>query len=361
VSPLGPRSERLLADFDSAEIEYLLVTELCNVRYLTGFTGSNGLALVGQDTRLFVTDFRYVEQAAGEVDPSFERVQAPGELVRAIAERLDGRGALRLGFDDAHISVRAHERLRELLPDGLELVAAAGLVEALRRVKEPAEVERIAAAAGLADEALEEVLAQGVVGRTERELGLALEMAMRTRGATAPSFPPIIAAGPHGALPHAAPRDVAVKAGELMVVDWGAVLDGYCSDCTRTLATGPLDGDAVEVYELVLAGQEAGLAAVRAGASGREVDAVVRGVITVGGYGEHFGHGLGHGVGLETHEGPRLSPRGDDVLEAGNVVTVEPGIYLPGRFGVRIEDLAVVTEDGCQVLTGLGKGLRTVS
>ncbi|HWD63837.1 MAG TPA: Xaa-Pro peptidase family protein [Solirubrobacteraceae bacterium] len=360
MSPLGPRTKRLLRDLESGGIDYLLVTELSNVRYLTGFSGSNGLALVGPDLRLFVTDFRYVEQAAVEVDPEFERGQASGELVRAISGPLDGPGPLRLGFDDAHVSVRTHAKLRELLPGPIELVAGAGLVEARRRVKEPAEVERIAAAAGLAGEALEEVLARGVMGRTERELGLALEVAMRTCGATAPSFPPIIAAGSHGALPHAEPRDVTVQAGDLLVVDWGAVLDGYCSDCTRTFAVGPPAGQAEEVYELVLAANGAGLAAVRAGAGGREVDQAARRVITDAGYGEQFGHGLGHGVGLETHEGPGLSPRSDDVLEAGNVVTVEPGIYLPGQFGVRIEDLVVVGADGCEVLTGLGKDLRVV-
>lgn len=361
MSTFAARTERLLAEFGAAGIDRLLITELSNLRYLTGFTGSSGVALAGAEELLFVTDFRYVEQAAAEVDPAFQCVQASGELVRAVAERLDEAGPLRLGFDDAHVSVRVHGRLRDLLPDAVELVATAGLVERLRRVKEAGEVERIAAAARLADEALEEVLARGVVGRTERELGLALEVAMRSRGATAPSFSPIIAAGSHGALPHAEPRDVAVRAGKLLVVDWGAVVDGYCSDCTRTLATGDLDGQAVEVYELVLAAQEAGLAAVRAGAGGREVDAVVRGVIADGGYGEQFGHGLGHGVGLQTHEEPGLSPRSDDVLEAGNVVTIEPGVYLPGRFGVRIEDLVVVGDDGCQVLTGLGKGLRVVT
>jgi Xaa-Pro aminopeptidase len=358
---VSARIDRLLAEFEAAAIDRLLVTDLSNLRYLTGFTGSNGAAVVGQQELLFITDFRYVEQAAVEVDPDFERTRAAGDLVRTVAERLDGIGSVRLGFDDAHVSVRAHERLPELLPDGVKLVAAAGLVERLRRVKETGEVERIAAAARLADEALEEVLDRGIVGRTERQLALALEVAMRERGAAGPSFPPIIAAGPHGALPHAEPRDVAVKTGELVVVDWGAVLDGYCSDCTRTIATGNLDAEAVEVYQLVLAAQEAGLGALRAGVSGRDLDRIVRQVIADGGYGKAFGHGLGHGVGLETHEDPRLSPRSEDVLEAGNVVTIEPGIYLPGRFGVRIEDLAIVGDDGCEVLTGLAKSLRVLS
>ncbi|HET9720473.1 MAG TPA: Xaa-Pro peptidase family protein [Solirubrobacteraceae bacterium] len=358
---MGDRLQRLAVELEAAGIDRLLVSEPSNLRYLTGFTGSNGLAVVGADELLFVTDFRYVEQAAEELDPAFERVRAPGELARTVAERLDGGPSLRLGFDDAHVSVRGFERLRDLLGGSAELVVAAGLVERLRRVKEPEELQRIAASARLADAAFEEVLARGVVGRTERELALDLETAMRRLGASGPSFPSIVAAGPHGALPHAEPRDVAIGEGELVVIDWGAVLDGYCSDCTRTVATGALDGDPVLVYELVLAAQQAGVAAVRAGLSGREVDAVVRQVIVDAGYGEQFGHGLGHGVGLQTHEDPRLSTRSDDVLEAGNVVTVEPGIYLPGRFGVRIEDLVVVGAEGCEVLTGVERSLRVIA
>ncbi len=359
--PAGRRIERLLGELEPAGVDCLLVSGAANLRYLTGFTGSNGLAVVGERRRLFVTDFRYVEQAAGGVEASYEQAQAPGELLRRLAELLSQAAPMRMGFDDADLTVREHARLRKLLPGEIELVEAGGLVERLRQVKEPREVELIAAAARLADEAFEAVVGRGVVGRTERELALALEMAMRSRGAKRAAFPSIIAAGAHGALPHAEPRDVAVQAGELLVVDWGAVVDGYCSDCTRTLATGELDGEAREVYELVAEAQLAGLEAVRVGARGVDVDAAVRQVIVAAGYGEQFGHGLGHGVGLETHESPSLSTRSQDLLEAGNVVTVEPGVYLPGRFGVRIEDLVVVTDDGCEVLTGLGKGLRVVS
>lgn len=359
--PAGRRIERLLGELEPAGVDCLLISGAANLRYLTGFTGSNGLAVVGERRRLFVTDFRYVEQAAGEVEASYEQAQAPGELLRRLAELLSQAAPMRMGFDDADLTVRERARLRKLLSGEIELVEAGGLVERLRQVKEPREVELIAAAARLADEAFEAVVSRGVVGRTERELALDLEMAMRSRGAERAAFPSIIAAGAHGALPHAEPRDVAVQAGELLVVDWGAVVDGYCSDCTRTLATGELDGEAREVYELVAEAQLAGLEAVRARARVVDVDAAVRQVIVTAGYGEQFGHGLGHGVGLETHEGPSLSTRSQDVLEAGNVVTVEPGVYLPGRFGVRIEDLVVVREDGCEVLTGQGKGLRVVS
>lgn len=355
------RLERLGPELDDAGADCLLVSEPSNLRYLTGFTGSNGLAVLGGAWRLFVTDFRYVEQAAEQVDSSFEHAQASGELIRWVAERLSEGEALRLGYDDGVVSVKAYERLRELLPESVELVKAGGVVERLREVKEPGEVSLIAEAARVADEAFEEVMGQGIVGRTERELALALEVAMRQRGASGPSFAPIIAAGAHGALPHAEPRDVAVREGELLVVDWGAVVDGYRSDCTRTVATGDVSGEAVLVYELVRSAQQVGIEALRAGASGFDVDRAVREVIAAAGYGERFGHGLGHGVGLVMHEDPRLSPRSGDVLVAGNVVTVEPGIYLPGRFGVRIEDLALVTDDGCELLTSVDKELRVLS
>jgi|SRR5579884_1641962 len=354
------RADLVVGDLAEAGIDALLVNDLVNVRYLTGYTGSNGLALVGPALRVFITDFRYVEQAAEEVDASFERVRAPQDLLDFVGEVLSGDDPIRLGFDDAHTSVRAHARLREKLPERIELIPAAEIVERRRRVKSADEIERIHAASRIADAALETLLAGGLVGRTERELALALERGMQELGAESPSFEPIVAAGPHGALPHAQPRDVKVERGQLVVIDWGARLAGYCSDCTRTVATGELDGEARDVYELVQHAQLTGLEAVRAGAAGVEVDAEVRELIAAAGHGERYGHGLGHGVGLEVHEAPRLSQRSEDTLEAGNVVTVEPGVYLTGRFGVRIEDLVVVAEDGCEILTGLDKGLRVV-
>lgn len=356
------RAERLSSLLSEAEIDVLLVTDLVNVRYLTGYTGSNGLAVVGPETRAFVTDFRYVQQASEEVDSAFERRQAQLELTDALEEVLPG-GSLRLGFEAAHVSVRDHARLRAELPERVELVPVDGLVERLRAVKDSDEVARIREAAKLADDALLELLSDGLGGRTERELALALGEKLYRRGATGPSFEAIVAAGPHGALPHASPRDVAVEPGQLVVIDWGAKLDGYCSDCTRTVFVGGEPGsEEREIYDLVLKAQLAGLEAIRAGAGTREVDAAAREVIEAAGHGDEFGHGLGHGVGLDIHEAPRLSPRSADaVLEVGNVVTDEPGIYLPERFGVRIEDLVVVTEDGCEVLTGVGKELMVVS
>lgn len=346
----------LLAD---AGADVLLVTGAVNLRWLTGFTGSSGLALVGADgLREFVTDFRYLSQSADQLDAGWERRIVP-DLAASVPALLGA--ATRLGFDDAAVTVKEHARLAELLGEQAELVPCGGLVEGLRAVKDAAERERLQAAATLADTALTEVLGRGLVGRTERDVGLDLEFTMRRLGAEAVSFSPIIAAGAHGALPHAEPRDVPIPAGTLVVIDWGAQLDGYASDCTRTYATGELDPRDAEIYGIVLAAQEAALAAVRPGPTGREIDAVARAIIDAAGHAEHFGHGLGHGVGMEVHEGPRLSKLGTVPLVPGHVVTVEPGIYVPGAVGVRIEDLVIVTEDGHDVLNGLSKELTVVA
>jgi Xaa-Pro aminopeptidase len=353
------RAERLVALLPEAEVDVMLVTDLVNVRYLTGYTGSNGLALVGPSTRVFVTDFRYIQQAADEVEGSFDRRKAPLELTDAIEEVLP-EGPVRLGFEEQELSVHGHRKLREKLPDRVELVGVEGLVEQLRAVKEPHEVARIREAAKLADSALEDLIGAGLAGRTERDLAFSLNEKMFHLGAQRPSFDAIVATGPHAARPHAAPRDVAVAAGQLVLIDWGAELDGYCSDCTRTLAVGDPGAAEREVYALVLEAQLAGVQAVKAGAQARAVDAAARELIAAAGHGEHFGHGLGHGVGLAIHEGPRLSTRSEAVLAAGNVVTVEPGVYLPDRFGVRIEDLVVVTDEGCEILTSVSKELMSV-
>lgn len=353
---MSARADRLTDRLTGAGVDAVLIANLINVRYLTGYTGSNGLALIAPDTRAFVTDFRYVEQAAEQVDPSFDRLKASVDLLEAIKDALPP-GDLRLGFEEAHVSVREHARLRGLLPDRIELIGVHGLVEELRAVKEPSEVAAIRASAALAGAAFERLIAGGLVGRTERDLAVELEFEMRRQGAERPSFEPIVAAGPHGALPHASPRDVEVRSGDLVVIDWGAQLDGYCSDCTRTVAAGEAGQHAREIYGLVLEAQLAGLEAVKPGAGGREVDGVARELIEAGGHGEHFGHGLGHGVGLEVHEAPRLAQRSESVLAPGNVVTVEPGVYLPGDLGVRIEDLVVVTETGREILTPLTKAL----
>ncbi|HYM58966.1 MAG TPA: Xaa-Pro peptidase family protein [Solirubrobacteraceae bacterium] len=353
------RADRVVARLGEKQADLLLVTDVVNVRYLTGFTGSNAMAIVGPDMRRFLTDFRYVERAKAEVS-GFDRERAPQDFVKALGDRWPA-GELRLGFEDQHVSVRQHARLREVLPDRIELVPAGGVIEAERALKDPTELETIRSAAALADEVYAWLAEAGLVGRTERDVALALEHEMRRLGAEDPSFPSIVASAENGALPHAEPREVEIAAGTLVTLDIGARVDGYCSDCTRTWATGGLPDDLEEIYDLVLRAQQAALDAVEPGRTGREVDAVARDLIGAEGHGEHFGHGLGHGVGLEVHEAPRLARTGTDPLAAGNVVTVEPGVYVPGRGGVRIEDLVAVTGDGGEVLTTTTKELRVVA
>jgi Xaa-Pro aminopeptidase len=358
------RAGRAAAELRARGLDALLVDVLVDVRYLTSFTGSRAMALIraSGDGHLFLTDFRYETQSAVQVPDGFERRIVTGELIDAVAEALAGTSG-QLGFDERTVTVASHRRLEELLGEAWELEPASGIVSALRLVKDSGEVARIRAAAELADEALRETLAAGLLGRSEREVAIDLELRMRRLGAEGPSFPSIVAWGPHGALPHAETTEEQIPPDVLVTIDWGALLDGYCSDCTRTYATGEgLPERAREVYSVVLDAQERALLALRAGPSGRELDAVAREAIAGAGHAEHFGHGLGHGVGMEIHEGPRLSfTAGEEPLLAGSVVTIEPGVYLPGELGVRIEDLAVVRDGGADVLTALPKQLTVVS
>ncbi len=348
------RGDRLASALAERELDQMLVTHLVNVGYLSGFGGTNGVCVCGSGTRLFFTDFRYTERAEAEVD-GWDVVTIEGDWLAGIAEHLGGR----VGFEDDQLAVRTLKRLEEKVPAGVELVAAGGCVEKLRRVKDAEELEAIATAAKLADEVWRWSLERGLAGHTEREVARAAEARIRELGGD-PSFPAIVAAGPNGALPHAEPGERRIAPGELVVFDMGARLAGYCSDGTRTVATGEPGERAREVYELVRRAQAAALEALAVGARGEAVDSAARQPIAEAGYGKRFGHGLGHGVGLEVHEAPRLSQRSDDVLEAGEAVTVEPGVYLPGEFGVRIEDLVVVGEGGCRNLSGMSKDLLIV-
>jgi Xaa-Pro aminopeptidase len=348
------RADRLEALLAERELDALLVTDLHNVSYLTGYTGTNGVCVVGPGLRVFFTDFRYVVQAERQVQ-GFDRERGKQDLLEDAAGRLAGR----VGFEDHDLSVRRFERLKGLVKEGVELVPAGRLVEQLRAVKEPEELDRIRAAAALADEIFAGVAGRGLAGRTEREVALELEADMRRRGAE-PSFPSIVAGGANGALPHAEPGPDPIPRDTLVVVDLGCLLDGYCSDCTRTFATGALSDEAADVYNLVLETQVATLGEVKVGAAGAEVDAFARERIAAAGHGERFGHGLGHGVGTVVHEEPTLSRLSKDTLAAGNVVTVEPGVYVPDAFGVRIEDLVVVGDDGPEILSGFPKELTTV-
>jgi Xaa-Pro aminopeptidase len=326
----------------------LLVTGLVNVRYLSGLDSSNAAMLVdpaGEAT--LYTDFRYAE-AAREIEGVTVH-QTPRSVVTALAELLSGR---RVAVEAPHLSLASAETMRA---GGVELVSTSGIVESLRAVKEPAELDALRRAAAISDRVYDELSRQPFVGRTEAELAWWLEQAWHDAGADGPAFDAIVAFGDNGARPHAKLRDEPIPEGTLVVVDAGCAVGGYRSDCTRTFFTGEPAGRLRELYDLCLQAQLDGLAALHAGAVGSDVDAASRVAIEAAGMGEKYGHGLGHGVGLDIHEEPNLRPESDAVLETGNVVTVEPGIYLAGDVGVRIEDLVVVTDDGCERLTRVTK------
>jgi Xaa-Pro aminopeptidase len=333
--------------------EPLLVTNGLNVRYLTGFASSNAALLVEPDRVRLFSDFRYAE--AGRAVEGVEFVETKRSLAKALSELLEGR----VGFEADAVSYSTWETLDG---NGVELVPRRGLVETLRAVKDSGELDTIRRAGEITSAAYERLAEERFVGRTERDVAWRLEEIFHELGADAPAFESIVASGPNGAKPHARPTEREIEAGETVVIDAGALVDGYHSDCTRTFATGPLPDQLKDAYSACLQGQLAGLEAVAAGADGVAVDAAARDSIGDAGYGDKFGHGLGHGVGLEVHEAPRLSRESTDTLAPGNVVTVEPGIYLPGVGGIRIEDLVIVGEDGAaEVLTTSTKDLMSVS
>ena len=332
--------------------EPLLVTNLVNVLYLTGFDSSNAALLVEPDRARLFTDFRYIESA--NAVEGVEAVQTKRSLIGWLGENLSGR----IGFEADVLPWSYAEQLREA---GVELVPRKGLVEQLRAVKDEGELDTFRQACAITDRMFERLVSEvRFVGRRERDVAWDIARLYHEEGADEPAFEAIVGSGPTGARPHARAGDRVIGSGELVVIDTGAHVAGYGSDYTRTLATGELDGEMREAYDVVLAAQQAGLEAIRAGESGVDVDAAARAVIESSDFAGTFGHGLGHGLGLDVHEAPRLSTESSDTLAAGNVVTVEPGVYLEGRFGIRIEDDVVVTVDGIENLTGFRKDLIEV-
>ena len=331
--------------------EPLLVTSPTNVVYLVGFRSSNAALVVDQERVRLFTDFRYL-QAARAVQ-GVEVVQTRRAVIGELAETLTGR----IAFESAHVT---YDLFQTLERGGLDLVPRSGVVERLRAVKDETELAAIRRACAITDRVYERLAQLPFVGRTERDVSWDLTRLFHEEGGDGLAFESIVGAGPTGSRPHARAGDRKIGAGELVVIDAGCTVDGYASDYTRTFATGPLDGEAAEAYAVVLAAQTAALGAIRAGLPGLEADAVARRVVEESAFAGTFGHGLGHGLGLDVHELPRLSTETSDVLEPGNVVTVEPGVYLDGRFGVRIEDDVVVTADGIENLTGLRKDLVEV-
>lgn len=342
------RIERVHAGLEGAQVEALLVTDLTNVRYLTGFSGTNGQVLVTSSGALFFTDPRYEARAADLVDAA-DVVIYPSKLTDALVPRLQHAGVRRLGVEAGTMTLSERDRLLSHLSD-IELVSTEDVVEELRRVKEPAEIAAITEAVRIADDAFTWILDRIVPGAVEREVALDLEVRMRMGGADDVSFEPIVGSGPLSAHIHHHPSDRPFEKGDLVLLDFGSRVDGYCSDMTRTIVLGPATDEQRETYDLVLAAQSAGIGAARAGVAGTDVDAAARSVVEQAGRGKDFPHSLGHGVGLDIHETPALR-LSEEPLVANEVITIEPGLYIAGTGGVRIEDMVVAGDLGCDVLT----------
>lgn len=327
-----------------------------NLRYLCGFTGSDGVLVATEKGDCFLTDSRYTTQA---------REQVRADEIRQYQVKLDGvagflqeKGVRRIGFEAETLSFATVQKLRDKGPEGAEWVPLDKPLLGLRGIKDAAEIAGIEAATRLNAEAFAEILPLVRPGVREREIALALEFALKRRGGEEKAFDFIVASGPRGALPHGIAADRELGTGELVTIDFGTRVDGYHSDETVTVAVGEVTEKLRQIYDIVLQAHDLALASLRPGMSLRQVDAVARDFITARGYGDFFGHGLGHGVGLEVHEFPTLSPRSEDTAQEGMVVTIEPGIYIPELGGVRIEDMAVVTADGCRVLTRIDKAFK---
>lgn len=349
---VASRADLVRSRFDAMEVDALAVTNLTNVRWLTGFTGSNAAVLVTSDALVLFTDGRYADQAPAQLADAAvaAEIEIGTDVVAAI-----GRAAVdgaRLGLEADHATWQTQQRL---VADGRTLVPVVGELVELRSCKDAGEVARIRAAAAIADATLAEVAPTMADGPTERDLALALDSGMRARGATGAAYETIVASGPNGALPHARPTDRVISVGDLIVIDVGALVDGYRSDMTRTFVIGEPTPDQHRQLEVVRESQAAGSAAVAAGVAAQDVDGACRAVIADAGWEDRFTHGTGHGVGLDIHEQPRLNRVSNDTLQSGQLVTVEPGVYLPGEGGVRWEDLLLVTDDGADCLSGAPK------
>ena len=350
--------DKIAAALPSAGLDGMLLTGEYNRFYASGFAsvGSDGVALVTRSGNFYFTDSRYIEAAEKTVENAAIGMTGRGKgYIAWLGEALALTGAKRIGFEDETMTVAEHRLYSEKL--AAELVPASGFMHGLRAQKDAGEIERLEQAQRIAEQALAQILTELRPGVTEKEIAARLQYLMLHFGAEKMSFDPIVASGPNGSMPHAVPTERKIRSGEFVTMDFGCVCRGYCSDMTRTVAVGEPTEEMKHVYHVVLSAQQAGIAAARAGASGAEIDGAARRVIEQAGYGPYFGHSFGHGVGVEIHESPNATPGNENPLPAGSVISAEPGIYLPGRFGVRIEDVLVLEEGGCRDLTGADKAL----
>jgi len=355
---MSDRLERLAGQLPERNLDAMLISAPENRRYLSGFTGSAGYLLITLSQAMLFTDSRYTEQAANQA-PDFQVIEMRGGW-DWLLEQLKEMGVRRVGFENRHMTVANYDNMLDALKeDGnlgkVSLVGASGIAEEHRVIKDRQEVALLQKAIDASDAAMEAVCPNIKAGMTEKEIAWLMEKAMRDFGADGLSFDTIVAAGPNGAMAHHEPSDRPVKAGEPIVIDMGAIADGYCSDITRTVVLGEPDETFNKIYDIVLGAQLTAINTVKAGMTGEDCDGLSRMVISDAGYGHNFGHSLGHGVGLKVHERPGVGPRSTDALETNMVFTVEPGIYLPGWGGVRIEDIVVLEDDGAKVLSKASK------
>jgi len=350
------RLDRLRSALAERGLDAIVINNPQNRFYLSGFTGSSGLLLVTAAKAYLITDFRYTEQAAVQA-PAFEVLKPESTDLALLAKLLDQEQVKRLGFESDYLTVDQHLNYLGTL-GGRELLSASGMVESLRLLKEESELALMRRAAAIADQAWAELIPLIKPGVVERDLAVELEYRMKKLGAEGLAFEIIVASGVRSSLPHGRASEKQIEAGDLVTFDFGAIYEGYCSDMTRTVMVGEPTAKQREIYEIVLEAEQRGLAACKAGMTGLELDEVCRSYIREKGYGDAFGHGTGHGVGIDVHEAPAVSKRGEKHrLQAGMIVTIEPGIYLPGWGGVRIEDMVLVTEHGCESFSKSPKGL----
>ena len=351
---MSDRLERLREKLLEKELDCILISAPESRSYISYFTGSAGYLVVSPDRAILATDFRYTEQAQNQ-SPDFEVLKVGGDW-SWLLELLKEHPAKKIGFESQHMTVATYKQITEALKelpsgDGPAFVATTGIVDGMRTVKDPGELALLQRAIDVADMAMAAVAPAIQPGETEREVAWRLEKTMREMGADSISFDTIVAAGPSGAMPHHSPSDRPIQAGEPVVIDMGARVAGYCSDITRTVCVGEPEETFRKVYDIVLGAQLTAIATIRAGMSGGDADSLARAVISEAGYGDNFGHSLGHGIGLAVHEYPRVGPKSSNLLEQGMVFSVEPGIYISGWGGVRIEDLVLLEKDGARVLS----------
>lgn len=346
------------AELERRGLDAMLLTDAPNRYYASGFysTGTDGVALVTKEKNYYFTDFRYIEAAQREVaDAEVVMTNARRGYAALINEAVERHGVKALGYEETYMTVAAKTAYEQKLK--AELVGASDLLSTLRAVKDESEIALLIAAQRIAEKAFDEILNELRPGVSEREIAARLIYWMLHFGAENVSFDPIVVSGANGSMPHGVPGDKLLREGEFVTMDFGCKYRGYCSDMTRTVALGHVSDEMAAVYGVVLEAQKAGIAAAKSGITGREVDGAARGVIEKNGYGEYFGHSFGHGVGIEIHEAPNLSPLNEKLLPSGAVVSAEPGIYIPGKFGLRIEDVIVLRDDGCEDITNAPKEL----